>query len=227
MPLEPLECYFHFKELGTDWRTETLAGATTFLTMAYIIFVNPSILHAAGMPVAAVTAATCISAAFGSLVMGLYARYPIALAPGMGLNAYFAYTVVSGMGVPWQTALGAVFISGVAFIVLTLAGIRQLILAALPPELYASVAAGIGIFIALVGFRNSGIIVPNPQTTVALGNLRDPNTLLAVFGLLLTGVLFAWRVRAAMLIGILGTTAAGAVCVIRSSVPLPSWPMPL
>ncbi len=210
MSLKPLERYFHFQELGTGWQTETLAGATTFLTMAYIIFVNPSILHAAGMPVAAVTAATCISAAFGSLLMGLYARYPIALAPGMGLNAYFAYTVVAGMGVPWQTALGAVFISGVAFIVLTLTGIRQLILAALPPELYASVAAGIGIFIALVGFRNSGIIVPNPQTTVALGNLRDPNTLLAVFGLLLTGVLFAWRVRAAMLIGILGTTAVGA-----------------
>ena len=112
--------------------------------------------------------------------------------------------------VPWQTALGAVFISGLAFIVLTLAGIRQLILAALPPELYASVAAGIGLFIALIGFRNSGIIVPNPQTTVTLGNLRDPNTLLAVFGLLLIGALMAWRVRAAMLIGILGTTAVGA-----------------
>ncbi len=210
MSLKAFEHYFHFEELGTNWRTETLAGATTFLTMAYIIFVNPSILHAAGMPMMAVTAATCISAAFGSLMMGLYARYPIALAPGMGLNAYFAYTVVLGMGVPWQTALGAVFISGVAFIILTLAGIRQLILAALPPELYASVAAGIGLFIALIGFRNSGIIVPNPQTTVALGNLRDPNTLLAVFGLLLIGALMAWRVRAAMLIGILGTTAVGA-----------------
>ncbi len=214
MALESLENYFHFKELGTNWRTETLAGATTFLTMAYIIFVNPSILHAAGMPMMAVTAATCISAAFGSLMMGLYARYPIALAPGMGLNAYFAYTVVLGMGMPWQTALGAVFISGVAFIVLTLAGIRQLILAALPPELYASVAAGIGLFIALIGFRNSGIIVPNPQTTVTLGNLSDPNTLLAIFGLLLIGALMAWRVRAAMLIGILGTTAVGAACGI-------------
>jgi AGZA family xanthine/uracil permease-like MFS transporter len=210
MALKTLEQYFHFEELGANWRTETLAGATTFLTMAYIIFVNPSILNAAGMPIMAVTAATCISAAFGSLMMGLYARYPIALAPGMGLNAYFAYTVVLGMGVPWQTALGAVFISGLAFIVLTLAGIRQLILAALPPELYASVAAGIGLFIALIGFRNSGIIVPNPQTTVTLGNLRDPNTLLAVFGLLLIGALMAWRVRAAMLIGILGTTAVGA-----------------
>jgi AGZA family xanthine/uracil permease-like MFS transporter len=211
MALRSLEDYFHFKELGTDWRTETLAGLTTFLTMAYIIFVNPSILHAAGMPIMAVTAATCISAAFGSLLMGLYAKYPIALAPGMGLNAYFAYTVVLGMGVPWQTALGAVFVSGVAFIVLTLTGVRQLILAAFPPELYASVAAGIGLFIALIGFRNAGIVVPNPQTTVTLGNLRDPNAALAIFGLLLIGVLMAWRIRAAMLIGILAVTAAGAM----------------
>ncbi|MGE5569462.1 MAG: NCS2 family permease [Rhodospirillales bacterium] len=211
MTVKSLEKFFRFEELGTNWRTETLAGVTTFLTMAYIIFVNPSILQAAGMPVMAVTAATCISAAFGSLMMGLYARYPIALAPGMGLNAYFAYTVVVGMGVPWETALGAVFISGVAFIVLTLTGIRQLILAALPPELYAAVAAGIGLFIALIGFRNSGIIAADPQTTVTLGNLKDPHTLLAIFGLLLIGVLMAWRVRAAMLIGILLTTATGWV----------------
>ncbi len=205
-----LETYFHFEELGTNWRTETLAGVTTFLTMAYIVFVNPSILHDAGMPLAAVTAATCISAAFASLMMGIFARYPIALAPGMGLNAYFTYTVVKGLGIPWQAALGAVFLSGVAFLILTLIGVRQLILAALPHELYASVAAGIGLFIALAGFRNAGIVVPNPQTTLALGNLKDPNALLAIFGLLLIGVLMAWRVRAAMLIGILATTAAGA-----------------
>ncbi len=211
MPLrKALEKYFQFEELGTDWRTETLAGATTFLTMAYIVFVNPAILHEAGMPLAAVTAATCISAAFGSLLMGLFARYPIALAPGMGLNAYFTYTVVKGLGIPWQAALGAVFLSGVAFLLLTAFGIRQLIVAALPQELYASVAAGIGLFIALIGFRNSGIIVANPQTTVALGNLREPNTLLAIFGLMLIGGLMAWRVKAAMLIGILATTVAGA-----------------
>jgi len=208
---QALEHYFQFAELGTCWRTEILAGATTFLTMAYIVFVNPAILHEAGMPLAAVTAATCISAGFGSLLMGLFARYPIALAPGMGLNAYFTYTVVKTLGVPWQTALGAVFISGAAFLLLTLFGIRQMILAALPRELYASVAAGIGLFIALIGFRNSGIVVANPQTTVALGNLRDPATLLALFGLALMGALMARRVKAAMLIGILATTAAGAL----------------
>jgi AGZA family xanthine/uracil permease-like MFS transporter len=205
-----LEAWFQFEELGTDWRTETLAGLTTFLTMAYIIFVNPSILREAGIPATAAMAATCVAAAFGSLAMGLYARYPIALAPGMGLNAYFTYTVVKGMGVPWQAALGAVFLSGVAFLALTAFGIRRLILEALPPELYASVAAGIGLFIALIGFRNAGIVVPNAQTTVALGNLRDPHTLLAIFGLLLIAALMAWRVRAAMLIGILGTTLTGA-----------------
>jgi AGZA family xanthine/uracil permease-like MFS transporter len=204
-----LEHYFEFKQLGTDWRTEILAGITTFITMAYIVFVNPAILHEAGMPLAAVTAATCISAAAGSLLMGAFARYPIALAPGMGLNAYFTYTVVKGMGVAWQTALGAVFISGVVFFLLTLLGVRQLIISAIPVELYAAVAAGVGLFIALIGFRNSGIIVPHPATTVTLGNLRDPNTSLALVGLLTIAVLLAWRVRAAMLIGIVATTVLG------------------
>src|SRR5580693_3883320 len=167
-----LEQYFEFTSLEANWRTEILAGLTTFMTMAYIVFVNPSILHEAGMPLAAVTAATCLSAAFGSLCMGLFARYPIALAPGMGLNAYFTFSVVKGMGVPWETALGAVFLSGIAFLILTLVGIRQLIVAAIPHELYAAVASGVGLFIALIGFRESGIIVPSPATMVALGNLR-------------------------------------------------------
>jgi len=200
------EEYFDFASLQTDWRTEILAGFTTFMTMAYIVFVNPSILHETGMPLAAVTAATCLSAAFGSLCMGLFARYPIALAPGMGLNAYFTYSVVKGMGVPWQTALGAVFLSGVAFLILTAVGLRQLIVAAIPHELYAAVAAGVGLFIALIGFRESGIIVPNPATTVALGNMRDPQTLLALFGLLTMAVLLAWGARAAILIGIVATS---------------------
>src|SRR6201989_2475268 len=130
-----LEHYFEFAQLGADWRTEILAGFTTFMTMAYIVFVNPSILHETGMPLAAVTAATCLSAAVGSFLMGGLARYPIALAPGMGLNAYFTYAVVKGMGVPWQVALGAVFLSGVAFLLLTLLGVRQLILSAIPHEL--------------------------------------------------------------------------------------------
>jgi AGZA family xanthine/uracil permease-like MFS transporter len=205
-----LERYFEFERLGTNWNTEVLAGATTFVTMAYIVFVNPSILRETGMPFQAVVAATCLCAAFGSILMGAVARFPIALAPGMGLNAYFTYTVVKGMGIPWQTALGAVFLSGVAFLILTLAGVRQLIVKVIPRELYAAVAAGIGLFIALIGLRNAGIIAPNAATLVTLGNMRDKNTLLALFGLLLITGLSAWRVRSAMLIGIIGTTLLGA-----------------
>src|SRR5246127_2631219 len=181
--IERAERYFEFAALGTSWRTEVLAGITTFMTMAYIVFVNPSILHEAGMPMAGVTAATCLAAAIGSLLMGAFARYPIALAPGMGLNAYFTYSVVKGMGVDWHTALGAVFLSGVAFILLTAAGVRQMIVNAIPHELYSAVAAGVGLFIALIGLRNAGIIVANPATLVGLGDLRNPSTLLALFGL--------------------------------------------
>src|ERR1700690_2648483 len=173
--LKHLESYFEFKLLGTNWRTEILAGVTTFLTMAYIVLVNPAILAAGGMPLAAVTAATCLSAAFGSILMGTVARYPIALAPGMGLNAYFTYSVVKGMGVPWQTALGAVFLSGISFLVLTLIGERKLIVSAIPRELYAAVASGVGQFIALIGFRNAGIVVTHPATLVAMGNLGAPD----------------------------------------------------
>jgi AGZA family xanthine/uracil permease-like MFS transporter len=210
MPLrQRLESYFEFEPLGATWNTEILAGFTTFMTMAYIVFVNPAILHETGMPLAAVTAATCLSAAVGSFLMGGFARYPIALAPGMGLNAYFTYTVVQGMGVAWPVALGAVFLSGVAFFLLTILGVRQLIISTIPFELYAAVAAGVGLFIALVGFRNSGIVVANASTTVALGNLHDKSTALAVFGLVLIASLLAWRVRAAMLIGILVTTTLG------------------
>ena len=141
--------------------------------------------------------------------MGGFARYPIALAPGMGLNAYFTYVVVKGMGISWQVALGAVFLSGALFVALTLAGVIKQVVAAIPTELYSAIAAGIGLLLALVGFRNSGIIVPNASTTVAMGNLREPNTLLAIFGLLLIAALLAWRVKGAMLIGILATTALG------------------
>ncbi len=220
MPLrQSLESYFDFKPLGTDWRTEILAGFTTFMTMAYIVFVNPAILHETGMPLAAVTAATCLSAAIGSFLMGGFAKYPIALAPGMGLNAYFTYTVVKGMGIPWQAALGAVFLSGVAFVILTALGVRQLIISAIPFELYAAVAAGVGLFIAFIGFRNSGIIVPDPATTVTLGRLSQPSTALAVFGLVLIAALLAWRVRAAMLIGILATTVVGLVTGVAKWTP--------
>ncbi|HWY48840.1 MAG TPA: NCS2 family permease, partial [Bryobacteraceae bacterium] len=206
-----LEQYFQLRQLGTNWRTEILAGCTTFVTMAYIIFVNPAILHETGMPLTAVVAATCLCAAFGSLLMGILARYPIALAPGMGLNAYFTYSVVKGLGVPWETALGAVFLSGMAFLILTAVGVRQMIVSAIPFELYAAVAVGIGLFIAFIGLHNSGIIVANKETLVSLGNLRNPDTLLAIFGLLLIASLMAWKIRGAILIGILGTTALGVV----------------
>ncbi|MGB9457866.1 MAG: NCS2 family permease [Bryobacteraceae bacterium] len=216
-----LERYFEFATLNANWRTEILAGFTTFMTMAYIVFVNPAILHEAGMPLAAVTAATCLSAAVGSVLMGALARYPIALAPGMGLNAYFTYTVVKGMGLPWPTALGAVFLSGVAFLVLTAVGVRQLIISTIPFELYAAVAAGVGLFIAFIGFRNSGIILAHPVTTVTLGNLRDKGTALALFGLVLMAALLAWRVRAAMLIGILVTTVIGLAMGVAKWQPQP------
>jgi AGZA family xanthine/uracil permease-like MFS transporter len=206
-----LERYFEFERLGTNWRTEFLAGLTTFVTMAYIVFVNPSILRDAGMPPEAVLAATCVSSAVGSVLMGAFARYPIALAPGMGLNAYFTYSVVQGMGVTWQVALGAVFLSAVAFLLLTAVGIRQMIVRAIPAELYASVAAGIGLFIAFIGLRNAGIVVSNTATGLALGDVRNPNTLLALFGLVLVSALMVYGVRGAMLIGIAATAAAGGL----------------
>jgi len=207
-----LEAYFHFAEQQTNWRTEVLAGLTTFITMAYIIFVNPAILSHTGMPLASITIATCLCAAFGSILMGALANYPLALAPGMGLNAYFTYTVVLKMGVPWQTALGAVFLSGIIFLLLTFGGIRQRLVAAIPYQLHAAVAGGIGLFIAFIGLRNSGIIVSDPVTAVTIGNLRNPATALAIFGILLIAVLQAFRVKASMLIGVLGTMLLGILC---------------
>jgi len=204
--LKLLERYFEFTHLGTNWRTEILAGITTFLTMAYIVLVNPAILSAAGVPLPAVTAATCLSAAFGSILMGIIARYPIALAPGMGLNAYFTYTVCLKMHIPWQTALGAVFFSGVIFLALTAAGIRQMILRSIPHELYAAVASGIGLFIAFIGFRNAGLVVSDPATLVGMGSIRNPTTALALFGLVLMVVLEIRKVRGSILIGVLATT---------------------
>jgi adenine/guanine/hypoxanthine permease len=214
--LKSLERYFEFGHLGTNWRTEILAGVTTFLTMAYIVLVNPAILAAAGVPLPAVTEATCLSAAFGSILMGVVARYPIALAPGMGLNAYFTYTVCLKMHIPWQTALGAVFLSGVIFLALTAAGIRQMILRSIPHELYAAVASGIGLFIAFIGFRNAGLVVSDPATFVSLGNIRNPTTALALFGLALMVALEIKKVRGSILIGVLVTTGiAWALGLVR------------
>ncbi|WP_299008618.1 NCS2 family permease [uncultured Caulobacter sp.] len=214
-----IERMFKLSAQGTSVRTEVLAGFTTFLTMAYIVIVNPTILGQAGMPVAAVAAATCLAAGFGSILMGLIANYPIALAPGMGLNAYFTFTVVKGMGLPWETALGCVFLSGVAFLVLTVAGIRQLIVGAIPRPLFSAVAAGVGLFIAFIGLKEAGIIVADPATTVALGDLTKPNAALAILGLLVMGGLMVWRVKGAILIGILVAAVAGWALGLAKIVP--------
>ncbi len=202
-----LERLFDLRGHKTTVRTEVVAGLTTFLTMAYIVVVNPLILGAAGLPIAGVAVATCVSSGFASILMGLLSNYPLALAPGMGLNAYFTYTVVKGMGLPWQTALGCVFISGVAFLLLTIAGVRRLIIRALPRSLFAAVGGGIGIFIAFIGLRDAGIIVPDQGTVVGLGKLTAPATALSILGLLLIGALQARAVKGAMLIGILVTAA--------------------
>ena len=203
-----LSRYFDLEGHGTTVRTELFAGLTTFLTMAYIVAVNPVILGAAGMPIAGVAVATCVSAGFGSILMGLLSNYPLALAPGMGLNAYFTYTVVKTMGLPWQVALGCVFISAVAFFLLTVAGVRQLIMNAIPRSLFAAVSGGIGLFIAFIGLKNAGIIVANPGTTVGLGNLTAATPALAVLGLLVIAALQARAVKGAILVGILGIAGA-------------------
>jgi AGZA family xanthine/uracil permease-like MFS transporter len=204
-----LERVFGLKRNGTTVRTEVFAGFTTFLTMAYIVVVNPSILGQTGMPLAAVAAATCVAAGIGSILMGVVSNYPLALAPGMGLNAYFTFTVVKGLGVDWQTALGCVFLSGVAFLILTAVGARQLIVNAIPRALFSAVAGGVGLFIAFIGFKDAGIVVASPATTVTLGALVSPPVALSLIGLLAIAALQAWKVKGAILFGILGTTAVG------------------
>jgi AGZA family xanthine/uracil permease-like MFS transporter len=204
-----LSRFFALEAHGTSVRTELLAGLTTFLTMAYIVVVNPVILGEAGMPVAAVAAATCFAAGFGSILMGLVSNYPLAMAPGMGLNAYFTFTVVKGLGLPWQTALGCVFLSGCAFFILTMLGVRQLIMNAVPRALFAAVAGGVGLFIAFIGLVDAGVIVAKPGTIVGLGNLTTPTAALSLLGLVVIAGLQAWKVRGAMLLGILVTAAAG------------------
>lgn len=201
-----LDRFFKLSENKTSVKTETVAGLTTFLTMCYIIIVNPLILSATGMDHGAVFVATCIAAATGCLVMGLLANYPIALAPGMGLNAYFAYSVCLGMHIPWQTALAAVFMSGMIFILISLVRIRELIINAIPLSLKFAIGGGIGLFLALVALKGAGIIVANPATTVGLGNIKDPKALLAILGLFLTVALHYFRVRGAIIIGILVIT---------------------
>ncbi len=204
-----LQRLFHLDENQTTVRRELLAGLTTFMTMAYVVVVNPRILSEAGMPVEGVLFATCISAAIATLIMGFWANYPIALAPGMSLNAYFTYSIVIGRGIPWQTALGVVFLSGLLFLLLTLTNVREQIVNGIPDCLKHGTAAGIGLFIAFIGLRNAKIIVANPATFVGLGKASDPQVLLAAAGLILIAILMARRVGSAILIGIVAIALAG------------------
>jgi adenine/guanine/hypoxanthine permease len=201
-----LEKFFALKDHGTSARTEVLAGVTTFLTMAYIVFVNPEILSSTGMDRDAVFVATCLAAALGSLVMALVANWPIGMAPGMGLNAFFAFTVVGAMGFTWQQALGAVFISGVIFLILTITGVRAWLIAGIPQSLRSAIAAGIGLFLGIIALSSAGIVVDSPATLVTLGDLHQTGPLLAIFGFFVIAALDAMKVRGAILIGILAVT---------------------
>ena len=201
-----LDQFFKLKDNGTDVRTEVLAGVTTFLTMAYIVFVNPAVLGDAGLPKDAVFVATCLAAALGSMLMGLYANYPIGMAPGMGLNAYFAYAVVLGMGIPWRVALGAVFISGCLFVLASVFRLREAIVNGIPHALRTAITVGIGLFLALIALKSAGIVVANPATMVSAGDLHKAPALMAIAGFLLIVTLDRLGVRGAILIGIVAVT---------------------
>ena len=204
-----LEQFFKLSDHQTTVKTELLAGLTTFLTMAYIIFVNPSILAATGMDQGAVFVATVLAAVIGTLIMGLYANYPVALAPGMGLNAYFTYGVVLCMGHSWQVALGAVFISGVLFLILSILPVREWIINAIPRSLKMAISAGIGLFLAIIGLKNAGIVVDHPATLVTLGDLTSGPVILACVGFLAMVILAARKIPGAIVISILGVTLIG------------------
>lgn len=201
-----LESFFKLKENGTNVRTEVIAGFTTFLTMAYIVFVNPSILALTGMDFNAVFVATCLAAAMGTAIMALVANYPIALAPGMGLNAYFTFTVVQGMGVPWQTALGAVFISGIIFLIVSLFKVREAIVNAIPHSLKLAISAGVGMFLAIIALKNAGVVVGSPATLVTLGNIHAPQTLLAILGFFMIVAMEYRKIHGSIIIAILTIT---------------------
>ncbi|WP_099225347.1 NCS2 family permease [Listeria costaricensis] len=205
-----MDKFFKLSENHTTVKTEILAGLTTFLSMAYVLFVNPTMLHTTGMDLESVFVATVLAAVVGSLLMGLIANYPIGLAPGMGLNAFFAYTVCAQWGIPWQTALAGVLVSGLVFICLTLSGIREKVINAIPAELKYAVGAGIGFFIAFLGLKNAGIIVANESTIVALGDIHSGPVLLAVFGIVVTVIYMTLNLKGAIFLG-MATTAIGGM----------------
>ncbi|WP_238901053.1 NCS2 family permease [Clostridium sp. YIM B02500] len=230
-----LESYFHLEENNSNVKTEILAGITTFVTMAYIIFVNPNILKIAGMNsanavgdaaaqfsvgsdpiVSSVFVATCLAAAIGTLIMGLYANLPFAQAPGMGLNAFFTYTVCLTLGFTWHQALSCVFMSGVLFILITVTSIREKIVDAIPQNLKYAISGGIGLYIALIGLKSGGVVVSNPATLVGFGNFANPGTLLTIIGIIITAVLMARGIKGSILIGIISTTIIGIPFKITS-----------
>lgn len=213
-----IERYFKLQANQTTVKQELLGGLTTFITMAYIIIVNPQILSQAGVPADGALFATCVSAAIATIVMALYANYPIALAPGMSLNAYFTYAVCLGMGVPWRTALGVVFLSGVLFLALTVTRVREQIVNGIPNSLKYSTAAGIGMFIAFIGLRNAKLVVSNPATFVSIGNFSDHQVQVACFGLALTLALMVRKVKGAILLAIL---ASAAIAILARVSPAP------
>ncbi|MEH6534667.1 MAG: NCS2 family permease [Photobacterium frigidiphilum] len=204
-----LERFFKLKEHGTNVKNELIGGITTFATMAYIIFVNPSIMATTGMDPGAVFVATCIGAAFGTLLMGLFANWPVGLAPGMGLNAFFSFTVVGEMGYSWEVALGAVFISGILFVGMSFYKVREWIIESIPESLRYSMTAGVGLFLGLIGLKTAGIVVDNPATLVSLGDFTQPDALLAAICFLIIAVLSERKVFGAVLIGIIGVTLVG------------------
>ncbi|CAM3080001.1 NCS2 family permease [Leuconostoc gasicomitatum] len=203
--------YFKLDELNTSVRTEFIAGLTTFTSMAYILFVNPSVLGAAGMDKGAVFTATAVASAVATLFMGIVALYPIAIAPGLGVNAFFAYSVVIGMKVPWQTAMAGVFVAAIIFLILTFFKIREKIINIIPQNLKLAIAAGIGLFIAFIGLHDAGLIVANKDTMVSLGNLTTPTSLLSIFGIILTFILLTRKTPAAIFIGMVATSIVGIV----------------
>lgn len=223
--MNKLLSHFQMKERGTNLKTEVLAGVTTFLTMAYILIVNPIILSDAGMDMGAVFTATAIASAVATFVMAIFANLPIGLAPGMGLNAFFAYAVVLGMGYSWQMALAAVFIEGLIFIAMSVFDVRETIVNSIPLNVKRAISVGIGLFIAFIGLQNAGIVTADEATVVTLGNMTSGPALLAMAGLFIIGALLALKVRGAILIGILATTAVGIPFGL-TSLPSGSWSVP-
>lgn len=219
-----LEQLFKLSENGTDMRREVIAGVTTFLTLAYIIFVNPAILSDAGMDHGAVFVATCLAAAIGTAIMGFYANYPVALAPGMGLNAYFTYGVVLGMGYTWQVALGAVFLSGILFLILSILPVREWIINAIPRSLKIAISAGIGLFLAIIALKNAGVVVDHPATLVTLGDLTTWPPILASLGFIAIAILSARGVPGAIIIAILGVTIVGVALGVSEGGGIVSMP---